>query len=425
MRWQGETSRMWCSVVVTGLTAVTGCVGSEAGLPASLLGGLAAVPFESLIPHVIVGASDQRVLIGRTMLSAEFEGLSFGMAAPFFGPPAPPGALDDGGFDPGLDPPPPTMQVVSVDLNSMETQVLVDDAPGDVFGMRGDGQWLVWPDLTENVLRVMNLDADSEPRGIDSAYLDGAANILAVSGGRMLAAAWGEDHHFLVLYDLTTGEETLLDNYVSRGAALNGDTLAAFREEPDVEQGSGGEPSSARRIELLDLASGEVLVTINDPSIGGAGHLYLTDEQVFWTVYGYDHSSRSVTLFAYDLNAGFSEQIAEITSTTNVGSTSIVDIGPAGVLLDSRFGTELDADNSLAALLRMKTTQSYILMSLDGRTRTLFEFSYGVFEPPLYMIEPVLLAESVLFRHPLDGEYVLLNLDSGAEQRFDPFAGLE
>ncbi len=413
-------------LAVACVTAAAGCIGPGSGVAALLFGNLQPIPIESLFPHWVLGATEQRIIIARMRLPDEFEDATFDFESSLLGPPSLNGVPVDSGTDPD-DYPQPTAQLVAVDRSSLETRVLFDGLQADLFGMDSDGRWLVWPDGESGELWLMDLDVDADPRRLDPP-LTGQLSVREVVGGRALVMQWADNTRAWLVIDLTTGEEMLREESIQFPVMNRAGELAAFRDIPAEPETAIGDIAAGRyatrNIELIDLASGETSAVISDPSIQDANRLYLTDDTLLWVAHEYDGSASRSALFAYDLGTGVSRMVAELEGVTGSTSTHVGDVGSAGVLLDSSSGFEDFEENPLA-LLTVKITKSYELMSFDGSRRTVLEVAFGLFDFAAQSSDPVLIDDAAVFAHPSDGDYVVVNLESGVERRFDPFAGLD
>lgn len=413
-------------LALVALMAGVGCVETDPGRLGFLLDPLLP-PLDELFTFTeIAGASEREVIIARTKLPQELLDAAF-----------PSGSLFSNGFIPGtiipdfqIDrnalPPPPITQVVAVDFDTLDARMLVeiDDSPVLAPEMRSDGRWLAWRDNVNQTIRVMDLDAGTPAQPLVSALEHFRNGILALDAGRLVASGRNGDVRALSVFDLASGAETVLEGYLDGAAVLNGDRLAAVRVERVEPDPPDGTSSTIRHLEVLDLVTGETLADIADESVQSARLQHLTDTQLIWTVREGSYNTPRVTVFAYDLGTGRTETIVEIAPPSDAIHTMIVDVGDAGILLSSRRAPA-GSDANLLALLGTRITQSFDLTAFDGTTRTLFEYSFGVFEAPLASTDPALLGVRAVFRDPRGGGFVVVDLDSGDRRGFDPFAGLD
>ena len=381
------------------LLVVSGCQYTAALLLAS------QVPGDPFSTTTIVGVDGTRVLFLRTPPP---EGYS--PFVPYLGAPMAVGIAERW--------PPPKIDLVAVDLETLMAQPLLTAFEAYMYGPASDGRWLAWADHHEKVLRVRDLESGAESRFLEGQVEGGSVELLGLRAGRLVLSASGSESvaATLVVIDLASGEQSsigMLEGTVSPWDVEVADDWLALPVYPTVQGESDG-PSLGVRIDLVDLRSGQRR-TLPEDIPGGSSSRTISNGQVRWPSEGEDAEHGDIR--SYDPDTGEVVTVATYDLPTGTDWTSVVDIGQSGVLLAQE---RYESDSASGSFLGGQTV-AYIYVPAEGPAITLHEFSYAFPNVPYYAEPPQFIDRFVLFRHAYEGDYIVFDPQFETERRLDPF----
>lgn len=369
------------------ICASTGCALIFAGLPD-------AIPvFAQDSDFEIIGGDSERVLIARTDYSQEFEEFT---------------------------------RVASVDLRSLQSEVVLTDVNSSVWSMRSDGSWVVWLDHSADdlLIRAHDLRDGTEALYMVEPPIDGSLGLVQVDRGRLLVEVddWDSNISALVVVDLATGDQTTFGPFTLADGWLNSVTLSGdllvTRVFPEIEAGTQDLDTllAGANLDLVNLSTGEQSTLVSD--VGSKPWAFnatlIANDQVIWVEQDIDR--RLAEVRSYDLQTGEIDTLLDY-DTSDFSDTVLFLGGGDDGLLFTRNEYEPPTP---PLFLDGSEVEKYILWSFDGQAKTLFEITTGHQRLGSTPLEYV--GHFVVYRHPFDGDFVIYDVKTQSQRRVDPFA---
>ncbi|MCZ6698840.1 MAG: hypothetical protein O7D94_07925 [Planctomycetota bacterium] len=316
-----------------------------------------------------------------------------------------------------------TTKFVGVDLNSLAVETLLE-VNGTVSEAVSDGRWLAWTSGLENTLNVRDLQDGAQSRLLEDQAETTRFTLIALDTGRLVVTwriALDSLQSMVTVIDLASGEQTTIGpvkiGYAPSAVAISGDRLALRVQQPGAQEPFT--PRTDDMIDHIDLRTGERSTLVSNPGIE-YGSLFISDDRLIWTEI--DLSTNRFEVHSYDLHSGRIESLATFGQDVGLGFNEIDDIGQAGFLIH-----RLDLPGGLFLpfpfALPISSNEAYVFHLFDGSTRTIFEneLRFPPETPPI-PVEPVVLADFIVLRDSVSAEYIVHNIESNEQRRFDPFA---
>lgn len=415
------------------LLTATGCdpvTASLLGLPSDI--DLAPPP-EALEEHVILAGTADRLLIVRTQNSAwaelweelgdinllrpwemweKFEELE---------------AYEDMEFEP------PDTEVLVVNLHTLESELLVGNVPSDSFWLMSDGRWLAWMEYAwdadeEGSIHVIHLDS-----GTESTYFRGLAggriqDIVTVSGGYLVLEAGSRPYSAtsLVVINLDSGEQQAIEQAFLAGgyAGFNGqggsvvirDNTLLMHVWPPYEEGIDIESETplTSTIDRVDPTTGERSTLVADAGPESDGGLYLVDDQILLLSSPWDDSTPT-TVRSFSLDGGSGKILLELETPGPMTGWSYVEA------LNERGVVIYTSENEWTSLLNFKVHEWLEFRAFDGSVVAVAETVTEGFDIAPLELTGWLVENYVIYRDPLEYDYVVFDVETQEERRFDPF----
>lgn len=347
----------------------------------------------------------------------------------------------------GRDPPNRVVamtKVVAMNLETLAVEPIIEQTVPFSMSAVSDGHWLVWDDSVNPGLVVRDLETGAESRLFeDMSREDSNVRPLQVDGGRLVVLARSfvvsPPRSLLVIVDLASGNQRLIGPVASSGVALSGDLLAfGTRPSDDSDTPPFAEFLGGRNIELVDLATGEQKTLASNPDLSEIGRVWIAGTRVIWTEERPPDLSDELVVFgvvvvkSYDTQSGQSVTVTSLpigrSALEEPERQQLADVGPGGILVRrTRAATPL-LIGSLQLALVGQESESYEVRGFDGKSMPVIEFT-GPFvlkvypnSPPFSSTGARMVGDFIVLRDSISGDYVVHDVRTGSQRRFDPFA---
>lgn len=356
-------------------------------------------PSQGTDPRAILGGNDERVLIGRTLNSIIVSSTVSFPVGTFV---------------------PPDADVAMVDLQSLDSEIVARFLPFDFFfgspttppfaSILADGQHLAWLNFDPPAIIVRDLDSGEEVRLLEDR---GTGSFLRIFGlvDRYLGLADTEGStDLLFVFDLESNASIDLGEFATHPygnvAALGPGVVAVA-------------PRFSGDILLFDWETMTQTAVPMSPDAGREAGPFFADSRMIWVES--PERDRAVVR-SYELESGEASDVFEFLTRIEIDDGSMIGervlgAGTAGILRERTFWEPFPLGG------QARTGTRYELYRFDGTTLLISEEQQEPAIPsfPPFDSIPTLAGRFVVYRHPIDGDFVVIDSVSGDERRFDPF----
>lgn len=378
------------------------------------------LPAEALEQRIVLGGSAERTIIARTAFDDPFAN-----GFPPFDP-----------FDPAsieaFEPDPPQTDVIVVNLNTLESRIVLTGLAVDAFSLITDGQRVAWFDHLDEVVKIVDLDTGAETRLFPGFLRNRVSRVLVIEGPYVVVQA-GPSGAFgtaLIVVNLETNEQSviapalLVNSFGGFGGlpgsvAIDADTLAVHSWPPlTLETDLSDEAALATTIDLVDLGTGQRTTLLPDAGDGGNDSILLAAGRVLLmsTPNEFDAVRVTTTVRGISIDGQTTETLLEFSRDQTLTTSSfIVGFNEWGVLVQvTEFA--LPPSFRVSDRLEIRTLAGATIVVAESITTDLLGFGPSL--PP----DPRLIDNYVVYHDPQVFDFVVFDVDAQSLRRFDPFA---